>query len=111
MPTRKTRLDPDTVVALCEQFSGYDGVVSYLAEKGLKNPDTGKPFTKHAIIYAAKKSDKWKAWHNARQKERTDTANEFNRIAKKRLATIGPDGFKEIAKKRLATMRKAAAGK
>jgi hypothetical protein len=83
----KIRLDPELVLGLCKKFSGFDGAVKHLAEKKFLNPDTGKPFTKHAIIYAAKKADGYEEWRKDREKERTDTAQEFKRIAKAALST------------------------
>ena len=82
-----TRLDPDMVLQLCKACHGYDGVVKALAEKDFLNPTTKKPFTKHAIIYAAKKAPGWKEWNHTRQQERLDTAKEFKRIAQNMLRT------------------------
>lgn len=91
MPTTKVKrppmLDPELVLKLCKKFSGYDGAVKALAEKGLLNPVTGKPFTKHAIIYAAKRAKGHDEWRAKREEERTNTVTEFKRIARLALAT------------------------
>lgn len=84
---REGRLDPDLVLQLCERFDGYDGAYKALAEEGLLNPDTGRPFTKHALIFVAKKSAGYKAWRTKREKARKNTAIEFARIAKRMIAT------------------------
>ena len=86
MTTNRRVLDPDLMLALCRKFSGYDGAVRQLAEDGLKNPRTGKPYTKHAVRCAAMKAAGYAEWRREREKERSDTAREFRRIARKRVA-------------------------
>lgn len=81
-----TMLEPDILLALCKKLDGYDGAIKYLADQGLKNPKTSKPFTKHAIIYTVRKAKGFEEWRKSREKERTDTTKEFKRIAMKRLA-------------------------
>ena len=84
---KSARLDPELVLELCVKFNGYDGAFKALAESGLVNPDTGRPFTKHALVFVSKKAKGYKAWRTEREKERKDTAKEFSRIARRMIAT------------------------
>lgn len=83
-----TALDPDLVLELCKKCSGYDGVARLLAEEGLKNPRTKKPYSKHTVLYTVRKAEGYKAWRAKREEERRNTRAEFTRIAKRRLATM-----------------------
>lgn len=85
MTRRRMIFDPSEALSLCKRFNGYDGATKYLEEQGLKNPETGKPFSKHYVRYAASKAAGFDAWRAKREGERDETAKEFRRIAHKRI--------------------------
>lgn len=78
-------LDPDLVVKLLRQLGGYNKVHRHLADEGLVNPRTSKPFSKAFVIWVAKKSKDFPAWRASVAREHERTQAKFAKVAKKAL--------------------------
>ena len=84
---RPPLLDPEIVFAACRAHGTYTRAAHALAAAGVKNPATGRPFTKHAIRYSATRAAGYQAWAKkaraAREKEMARLNADIARIAAK----------------------------
>lgn len=61
-PGPGTALDPEKVFILVQKFGGYAEAANHLAEKGVLNPRTQKPYSKHIVKYSARKAKGFERW-------------------------------------------------
>jgi hypothetical protein len=91
-----TVLDPETVGRLWRRLGSYPKVVAYLKERGVKNPNTGRPYTKSSIARAVRLSTVGRT--HQRTEERTRSA--FERIMEEEKPKIKTKPRKKTARKR-----------
>ena len=85
---RPPLLDPAECLRLCKSTGGFGSAAAALAAAGVENPGTGRPFTKHAIRYAAQRAPGYEAWYQRVSREWDAAKNNLSRAIARAAAEI-----------------------
>lgn len=69
-PRPKPSVNPDSILELVKVCGGYAQAAEKMAEKGIVNPSSGKPYSKHTIKRFTKGAAGWEEHQKSVKKDR-----------------------------------------
>jgi hypothetical protein len=82
---RERILDPTLVLELVDRLGSYGRAAQYLADEGVTNPYTGKPFARASLWQAARKSPQFAKDTRKRKKHLLDAQGRVSAAMRRRI--------------------------